>query len=32
MPWKTYRNMTDDELRAIWAFLRAVPAKPAGTH
>jgi mono/diheme cytochrome c family protein len=32
MPWKTYRNMTDDELKALWAFIDTVPAKEAGTR
>jgi cytochrome c553 len=26
MPWLMFRNMTDDELMAIWAYVRAVPA------
>ena len=30
MPWKTYAAMTDDEIAAIWAYLRSVPAKPFG--
>jgi cytochrome c553 len=24
MPWLGYRNMTDDELRSIWLYLRAL--------
>jgi hypothetical protein len=24
MPWWNFRNMTDDDLRAIWAYLRTV--------
>lgn len=28
MPWKTYSAMTDDELRAIWLHLSALPAAP----
>jgi mono/diheme cytochrome c family protein len=32
MPWMTYRNMTDDELRALWAYIDTVPAKEAGTR
>lgn len=32
MPWKTFKNMTDDELKAIWAYLKIVPAKPYGNH
>jgi mono/diheme cytochrome c family protein len=30
MPWRIYGRMTDDELRAIWAYLRAVPPRPYG--
>jgi hypothetical protein len=26
MPWQVYRNMTDDDLKAVWAFLRSLPA------
>ena len=26
MPWPVYRNMTDDDLKAVFAFLRTVPA------
>lgn len=25
MPWKHYQTMTDEDLRAIWAYLRTVP-------
>jgi mono/diheme cytochrome c family protein len=25
MPWKTYRNLTDDELGAIWLYLQGLP-------
>jgi hypothetical protein len=25
MPWQVYRNMTDDDLRAVYAFLRSIP-------
>jgi mono/diheme cytochrome c family protein len=25
MPWKDYRNMTDDELKAIWMYLQTLP-------
>ncbi|MEW5959647.1 MAG: c-type cytochrome [Chloroflexota bacterium] len=32
MPWMTYRNMTDDELQALWLFISTVPAKPAGSR
>jgi hypothetical protein len=26
MPWQEYRNMTDDDLKAVFAFLKTVPA------
>lgn len=26
MPWGDYRNMTDEQLRAIWAYLSSLPA------
>lgn len=26
MPWQSFKNMTDTELRAIWAYLEGVPA------
>ena len=26
MPWVIYRNMTDDDLKAIFAFLKTIPA------
>jgi hypothetical protein len=32
MPWPYYAQMTDDELRAIWRFLQAVPARATGTR
>ncbi len=32
MSWKTYANMTDDELRAIYAYIKTVPPRTAGTH
>jgi mono/diheme cytochrome c family protein len=32
MPWMTYRNMTDEELQALWAYIQTVPAKEAGTR
>ena len=28
MPWKTFSGMTDDELQAIWLYLKSLPAKP----
>jgi cytochrome c553 len=27
MPWRSIARMTDDELRAIWLYVRSVPAK-----
>jgi mono/diheme cytochrome c family protein len=32
MPWKTYAQMDDIELKAIYAYLRTVPARPKGMH
>jgi hypothetical protein len=26
MPWPQYRNLTDDDLKAIFAYLRSIPA------
>jgi cytochrome c553 len=31
MPWRVYARMTDDELRALWRYLRSVPGRPTGT-
>jgi hypothetical protein len=25
MPWFNYREMTDDDLRSVYAFLRTIP-------
>lgn len=25
MPWKNFAKFTDDELKAIWLFLKSVP-------
>lgn len=30
MPWKYYSRMTDEELRAIWLYLRSLPAREQG--
>jgi cytochrome c553 len=30
MPWKLAREMSDDEIRAVYAYLRTVPAKEYG--
>jgi mono/diheme cytochrome c family protein len=32
MPWPYYAQMTDDELRALWRFLQAVPPRETGTR
>jgi hypothetical protein len=26
MPWQVYRNMTDEDLRSVYAYLRTIPA------
>ena len=26
MPWFNYKNMTDEDLKAVWAYLRSIPA------
>jgi mono/diheme cytochrome c family protein len=30
MPWKEFCNMTDEDLAALWQYLRSVPSKPSG--
>lgn len=30
MPWPYFSHMTDDEVKALWAYLRTVPPKPFG--
>ena len=32
MPWPTFGQMSDDELGAIYLYLRTIPARPAGQH
>lgn len=32
MPWKEFAKMSDTELKAIWAYLQTVPAKPRGNR
>ena len=32
MPWRLTREMTDVELRALYAYLRTVPARPYGNR
>ena len=31
MPWPVYGNMTDDDLRAVYSYLRAIPHAQPGT-
>jgi hypothetical protein len=26
MPWTVYRNLTDEDLKSVYAFLRTIPA------
>ncbi len=30
MPWKLAGQMTDDEIKAVWLYLKSVPPKPTG--
>lgn len=30
MPWRSFQSMSDEELSALWLYLRSVPAKPSG--
>jgi mono/diheme cytochrome c family protein len=32
MPWAFTSQMTDDEIRATWLYLKTVPPRPSGTH
>ena len=32
MPWKSYSHMTDDELRAVYAYLQSLPPKEFGNR
>lgn len=32
MPWKSYRHMTDDELRAVYTYLMSLPHKDFGNR
>jgi mono/diheme cytochrome c family protein len=32
MPWTSYRHMTDDELRAVYAYLMSLPPKEFGNR
>ena len=30
MPWPNFSGLTDDEVKALWLYVRSVPAKPFG--
>ena len=30
MPWKQYRHFTDEDIAALWQYLRSVPPRPFG--
>jgi hypothetical protein len=30
MPWQVFRNMSDDDLHALWLYLQTVPPKAFG--
>jgi mono/diheme cytochrome c family protein len=32
MPWSSYKFMTDDELKAVWTYLQALPPKEFGNR
>jgi hypothetical protein len=32
MPYKTFANLTTDEVQALWLYVHSVPARPAGPH
>jgi len=32
MPWTSYRHMNDDELRAVWVYLKSLPPTAFGNH
>lgn len=32
MPWPYAKNMTDDEIRAIWLYIQSIPAKQLGEN
>jgi mono/diheme cytochrome c family protein len=32
MPWQLTRQMTDDEIRAMWLYLRSLPPRPYGNR
>ena len=32
MPWTSYRYMKDDELHAVWVYLKSLPPRAYGNH
>ncbi len=32
MPWQNFSHLTDTEVKALWAYLKTVPPKPAGNR
>jgi mono/diheme cytochrome c family protein len=32
MPWKAFGQMSDTELKALWAYIETVPAREKGNH
>ncbi len=32
MPWPAFQRLTDEELTALWLYLRSIPAKPYGNR
>jgi mono/diheme cytochrome c family protein len=32
MPWPAYRGMVDDDLKALWAYIKSAPEKPFGNR
>jgi mono/diheme cytochrome c family protein len=32
MPWQSSGKMTDDEIRAVWMYIKSVPSKPTPTE
>jgi hypothetical protein len=30
MPWPFMKDLTDDEISAMWLYLRSIPARPTG--
>jgi mono/diheme cytochrome c family protein len=32
MPYGSFKNLTDDEVQALWLYVHSLPSRPAGTH